>query len=204
MRLSGRDITNVSARVAGDLGISHVPEERIRFGVVPNLLVFENAVLKQHRSRLFSRDRCSSTTARCAGRAADIVASHQVSAPSIEVPVKHLSGGNIQKLILGRETADEHALLVASHPTYGLDVGATEYVRRQLLALREHGKAVLLVSEDLEEIFELADRIGVMYGGRLVGIVDRERADLEEIGLWMAGSARELFTAEDAPAGGGR
>ena len=194
VRLSGRDITNVSARVAGDLGISHVPEERIRFGVVPNLLVFENAVLKQHRSRLFSRTVFLDYRA-MRGRATDIVASHQVSTPSIEVPVKHLSGGNIQKLILGRETADEHALLVASHPTYGLDVGATEYVRRQLLTLRERSKAVLLVSEDLEEIFELADRIGVMYGGRLVGIVDRERADLEEIGLWMAGSARELFTA---------
>ncbi len=184
---------------SGDLGISHVPEERIRFGIVPNLLVFENAVLKQHRNRLFSRSMFLDERA-MRGRAADIVASHQVAAPSIEVPVKHLSGGNIQKLILGREIADEHALLVASHPTYGLDVGATEYVRRQLLALRERGKAVLLVSEDLEEIFELADRIAVMYGGRLVGIVDRERADLEEIGLWMAGSARDLFQgAEAAP-----
>ena len=77
-------------------------------------------------------------------------------------------------------------------------MGATEYVRRQLLALRERGKAVLLVSEDLEEIFELADRIAVMYGGRLVGIVDRERAALEEVGLWMAGSTRELFPAGEA------
>jgi ABC-type uncharacterized transport system ATPase subunit len=200
VRLSGRDITNVSARVAGDLGISHVPEERIRFGVVPNLLVFENAVLKQHRSRLFSRSVFLDYRA-MRSRADEIVASHQVAAPSIEMPVKHLSGGNIQKLILGRETADEHTLLVASHPTYGLDVGATEYVRRQLLALRERGKAVLLVSEDLEEIFELADRIAVMYGGRLVGMVDRERADLGEIGLWMAGSARDLF--QDAAAAKG-
>jgi general nucleoside transport system ATP-binding protein len=197
VRLSGRDITNVSARVAGDLGISHVPEERIRFGVVPNLFVFENAVLKQHRSRLFSHALFLDERA-MRDRAADIVASHHVDAPSVETPVKHLSGGNIQKLILGRETADEHALLVASHPTYGLDVGATEYVRRQLLALRERGKAVLLVSEDLEEIFELADRIGVMYGGRLVGIVDREKADLNEIGLWMAGSAPDLFAAGGA------
>jgi simple sugar transport system ATP-binding protein len=90
---------------------------------------------------------------------------------------------------------------VASHPTYGLDVGATEYVRRQLLGLRERGKAVLLVSEDLEEIFELADRIGVMYGGRLVGIVDREKVDLNEIGLWMAGSTHDLFAAGGAAGG---
>ena len=199
VRLAGRDITNVSARVACDLGISHVPEERIRFGIVPNLFVYENAVLKQHRSSLFSRVVFLDFDA-IRGRAADIVASHQVSVPSIDTPVKHLSGGNIQKLILGRETADEHSLLVASHPTYGLDVGATEYVRRQLLGLRERGKAVLLVSEDLEEIFELADRIAVMYGGRLVGIVNRDRADLEEIGLWMAGSARDgiLFHDEEA------
>jgi ABC-type uncharacterized transport system ATPase subunit len=160
-------------------------------------------VLKQHRSQLFSRSVFLDYRA-IRGRAAEIVASHQVAVPSLEVPVKHLSGGNIQKLILGRETADEHALLVASHPTYGLDVGATEYVRRQLLALRERSKAVLLVSEDLEEIFELADRIAVMYGGRLVGMVDRERADLGEIGLWMAGSRRELFTAGEVAPGQGR
>jgi simple sugar transport system ATP-binding protein len=108
--------------------------------------------------------------------------------PSLDAPARVLSGGNIQKLILGREISGEPSLLVASHPTYGLDVGATEYIRRQLLERRERGSAVLLVSEDLEEIFELADRIAVLSGGRLMGTVRTEQTTIEEIGLMMAGS----------------
>lgn len=185
--LEGKDITNQSARVIGAMGISHVPEERMRFGIVPNLFVYENAVLKQHRNRLFSRVMFLDYDA-IRGRAEDIVQNYNVAAPTINEPLKNLSGGNIQKLILGREISGEHSLLVAAHPTYGLDVGATEYIRGLLLALREKGKGVLLVSEDLEEIFELADRIAVMFGGRIVGIVDREAATVEEVGMWMAGA----------------
>jgi ABC-type uncharacterized transport system ATPase subunit len=186
-RLQGKDITNQSARAIGAMGISHVPEERMRFGIVPNLFVYENAVLKQHRNRLFSRVMFLDYDA-IRGRAEDIVRSYNVAAPSIDEPLKNLSGGNIQKLILGREISGEHSLLVAAHPTYGLDVGATEYIRGLLLALREKGKAVLLVSEDLEEIFELADRVAVMFGGKIVGVVDREAANVEEVGMWMAGA----------------
>ncbi len=188
VRLEGADITNASARVVSARGISHVPEERIRFGTVANLLVYENAVLKQHRGRLFSRVLFLDYEA-IRGHAANLVESYRVSTPSIHEPLKNLSGGNIQKLIVGREITGEHALLVAAHPTYGLDVGATEYVRRLLLELREKGKAVLLVSEDLEEIFELSDRIAVMCGGRLTGVAAREEASVEQVGLWMTGSA---------------
>jgi simple sugar transport system ATP-binding protein len=154
---------------------------------VPNLFVYENAVLKQQRNRAFSRLMFLDYEA-IRGRARDIVANYNVSAPSIEEPLKNLSGGNIQKLILGREISGEHSLLVAAHPTYGLDVGATEYIRGLLLSLREKGKAVLLVSEDLEEIFELADRIAVMFGGRIVAVVDRDKASVEQVGMWMAGA----------------
>jgi ABC-type uncharacterized transport system ATPase subunit len=185
--LDGRDITNQSARAIGAMGISHVPEERMRFGIVPNLFVYENAVLKQQRNRPFSRLLFLDYDA-IRGRARDIVATYNVSAPSIEEPLKNLSGGNIQKLILGREISGEHSVLVAAHPTYGLDVGATEYIRGLLLALREKGKAVLLVSEDLEEIFELADRIAVMFGGTIVAVVDRDAASVEQVGMWMAGA----------------
>jgi len=187
VHLEGKDITNESARVIGAMGMSHVPEERMRFGIVPNLFVYENAVLKQQRNRLFSRVLFLDYEA-IRGRAKDIVQTYNVAAPSINEPLKNLSGGNIQKLILGREISGEHSLLVAAHPTYGLDVGATEYIRGLLLALREKGKGVLLVSEDLEEIFELADRIAVMFGGRIVGVVDREAANVEEVGMWMAGA----------------
>jgi simple sugar transport system ATP-binding protein len=102
--------------------------------------------------------------------------------------VRALSGGNIQKLILGREISGQPALLVAAHPTYGLDVGATEDIRRQLLELRGRGTAVLLVSEDLEEIFELADRVAVLFEGRLMGILKTSEASMEQIGLMMAGA----------------
>ena len=185
--LDGSDITNLSARAIGRRGISHVPEERMRFGIVPNLFVYENAVLKQQRNSIFSRLFFLDYEA-IRGRARHIVDSYNVSAPSIEEPLKNLSGGNIQKLILGREISGEHSLLVAAHPTYGLDVGATEYIRGLLLSLREKGKAVLLVSEDLEEIFELSDRIAVMFGGRIAAIVDRDAASVEQVGLWMAGA----------------
>jgi simple sugar transport system ATP-binding protein len=199
VRLAGDDVTNASARVVARRGIAHVPEERLRFGIVPNLFVYENSVLKQHRSRLFSRVLFLNFGS-IRAHASTLVRDFNIDAPSLDTPVRALSGGNIQKLILGREISGEPSLLVAAHPTYGLDVGATEYIRRQLLERRERGSAVLLVSEDLEEIFELADRIAVLFEGRLMGIVRAEEASMEEIGLMMAGSrASEGGPAEAGP-----
>jgi len=186
VRILGKDITNQSARVIHAEGIAHVPEERIRFGTVPNLLIYENAVLKRHHFSPFSNvvflnyDEIKED-------AESIVRNFSISSPSIHVPMKQLSGGNIQKLIVGREVSAGPVLLVASHPTYGLDVGATEYIRKQLVKRRDEGEAVLLVSEDLEEILELSDRIAVMFEGKIVGILDRQDANIEEIGLMMAG-----------------
>ena len=176
--LGAREITNVSARVISDAGLSHVPEERIRFGIVPNLIVSENAILKQHNRRVFSRA-ILLDYAGIRDHANRIVADFRVDTPSLTTPMKNLSGGNIQKLILGREISAEPVLLVASHPTYGLDVGATEYIRSELVRKRDEGKAVLLVSEDLEEILQLADRIAVVFRGRIMGTVDAGKADLE-------------------------
>jgi simple sugar transport system ATP-binding protein len=195
VEVNGKDLTNRSARVLHASGISHVPEERIKFGTVPNLFIYENAVLKRHHFRPFS-DVFFLNYKSIKNHAAELIKNYSVSSPSVNVPMKNLSGGNIQKLILGREIASNPDLLVASHPTYGLDVGATEYIRKQLLDRRDKGGAVLLVSEDLEEIFALSDRIAVIYGGAFMGIVERERADIEEIGLMMAGS----FVPEEAGA----
>lgn len=120
-----------------------------------------------------------------------LVADYRVATPSIDMEIKNLSGGNIQKLILGREISEAPPLLVASHPTYGLDVGATEYLREQLLKRRKEGGAVLLFSEDLEEIFELCDRIAVMFQGEFTGILDSaDDKRASDIGLMMAGSLR--------------
>ncbi len=122
----------------------------------------------------------------------------QVVTPLINIQTKNLSGGNIQKLILGREISDKPDLLVASHPTYGLDVGATEYLRNQLLNRRTDGGAVLLVSEDLDEIFELCDRIAVIFKGRFMGILEADDSRIEDIGLMMVGTKKISGEGVDA------
>jgi ABC-type uncharacterized transport system ATPase subunit len=185
--LEHQDITNESARVKSNLGIAHIPEERIRFGIVPNMLIHENAILKKHHTQPFTKvwfldhDEIHK-------HAEDVIQNFEVSAPSRKSATKNLSGGNIQKLILGREISAQPSLLVASHPTYGLDVGATEYVRKQLIEMRERGGAVLLVSEDLEELMAISDRIMIMSGGKIRGIFKPEETSIEEIGLKMSGA----------------
>jgi len=116
---------------------------------------------------------------------------YEISAPHDGTAAKNLSGGNIQRMVLARELSGSPRFVVAAHPTYGLDVGATEQVREVLLDQRDHGAAILLISEDLEEILQLSDRVLVIYEGQVMGIVPAEGADLEEIGLMMAGSHRQ-------------
>ncbi len=185
-----REITNKSPHYISSLGIGHIPEERIKYGVAPNLSLYENAVLKQHRSSEFGQFIFMDFD-KIRERARYIVERFEVKTPSVDIPVKNLSGGNIQKLILGREISSNPLLLVAAHPTYGLDVGATEYIRREILALREKGVAVLLISEDLEELFELSDRIAVMFKGSFMGILSRDSFNLETVGLMMTGTLPE-------------
>ena len=187
--IDGNDITNESVRCIYDCGIAHVPEERIKFGIAPGLCLYDNAILKQHHKPKYS-NRLFLAYSKIKEHAKNLLSDFQVMAPSINVQTKNLSGGNIQKLILGREISEDPSLLVASHPTYGLDVGATEYLRKQLLKRRREGGAVLLVSEDLEEIFELCDRIAVMFQGEFMGILNSDDPRLKDIGLMMAGSLR--------------
>ncbi len=187
--LNKENIANLSPRAIYDKGISHVPEERIKFGIAPGLFLYENAILKQHHLKKFAR-KLSLAYNTVKKHAAELVESFQVQAPSINIETKNLSGGNIQKLILGREIDGDPMVLVASHPTYGLDVGATEYLRKQLLKRRKEGGAVLLVSEDLEDIFELCDRVAVIFKGEFMGILEANDSRISDIGLMMAGSLR--------------
>jgi simple sugar transport system ATP-binding protein len=183
------DITNETARCVYDSGIAHVPEERIKFGIAPGLCLYDNAILKQHHKSKFS-NKFFLAYNKIKQHTQQLLSEFKVLAPSINVQAKNLSGGNIQKLILGREISEKPSLLVASHPTYGLDVGATEYLRNQLLKRRREGGAVLLVSEDLDEIFELCDRIAVMFRGEFMGVLEADDERLKDIGLMMAGSLR--------------
>ncbi|THB81084.1 MAG: ABC transporter ATP-binding protein [Desulfobacteraceae bacterium] len=194
--ISDKDITNKSPRHIYDEGVSHVPEERIRFGIAPGLHLYDNAILKQHHLDKFSK-RMFIRYPRVKDHAKALVKDFKVAAHTINTEIKNLSGGNIQKLILGRETSDQPALLVASHPTYGLDVGATEYLRKQLLDLRRQGSAILLFSEDLEEIFELCDRVAVIFDGEFTGILDADDPRLCDIGMLMAGTKR--IDIQDTP-----
>jgi len=196
----GLDMTNQGARAVFDAGVAHVPEERMKLGIAPGLPLYENAVLKQHhRTKFFNRFLMAQRALKQHAR--QVVSRFQVAAPAIDVQTNHLSGGNIQKLILGRELSENPTLLVASHPTYGLDVGATEYLRRQLLLHRKRGGAVLLISEDLEEIMGLCDRIAVLFHGEFMGILKAEDANLQDIGLMMAGAARASSGSAPGAAG---
>ena len=187
--IDGTDITNQSARHIYDSGIAHVPEERIKFGIAPGLCLYDNAILKQHHKKKYA-SKLFLAYSKIKQHTQNLLSEFKVLAPSINVQTKNLSGGNIQKLILGREINENPSLLVASHPTYGLDVGATEYLRTQLLRRRKEGGAVLLVSEDLEEIFELCDRIAVIFQGEFMGVLNADDTQLNDIGLMMAGSLR--------------
>jgi len=188
--LAKKEVTNCSTREIIDLNVAHVPAERIRIGIVPALSIRENLILKDYRHPPFSRWAFlnNKKTEENAHRA---MSDYQIVAPSDETPAMLLSGGNIQRVILARELSKNPSLIVAAHPTYGLDVGATEQVRQVLLAQRERGVATLLISEDLEEIMTLSDRILVMFNGEVMGIIDAEGADIEEIGLMMAGTRQK-------------
>lgn len=167
-------------------GVAHIPEDRIRMGTVPSMTVAENLALRTYKqaplARGFVRD-----PARYQSLAEQKVQEFAVATPSVHTPSRLLSGGNIQKIILARELSGPSKLVLAVHPTYGLDIGATEQVHQILLDKTHQGVGVLLVSEDLEEILSLSDRIAVLYQGQLRGPYPVEQLSRQQIGLLMTG-----------------
>ena len=131
--------------------------------------------------------------------AVDLVNKFAVKTPRMDTPIKNLSGGNIQKLIMARELSRKPKLLIAAQPTRGVDIGATEYIHQCLLQQRDSGTAILLISEDLDEIRTLSDRIAVIYEGRIMGVVERNQATVEQIGLMMAGISKEEAIVQAVP-----
>jgi simple sugar transport system ATP-binding protein len=190
VRVGGRRLRPGDARDAIQAGVAYVPEDRLGTGLAPSLSVTSNVALKGYRRSPFSRGPLLALR-RMREIAVGLVQRYDVKTPGPETPVRNLSGGNLQKLVLGREFQWEPLVLVAAQPTRGLDVGAIETVHGYLRDAAASGVAILLLSEDLDEIRALADRIVVMYEGEIVGELDGATADVEEIGYLMAGGHRE-------------
>lgn len=183
----GKDITNLSPRRIKELGIAHIPEDRHKRGLLLNSDLAENAILGVHYRAPAANAAGFLDNAAIQKRAKEILENFDVRPPNAELPAKALSGGNQQKLIIGREFQLEPKLLLVSQPTRGVDIGAIEFIHKKLIALRDAGCAVLLVSAELEEVTALADRLLIISKGKIVGEVDPKFTSAEEIGLMMTG-----------------
>ena len=188
VRIAGRDTTEAPPHKVAALGVASVPADRIAQGLLMDFSVKENLVLGNQRARRFSRARILDW-GRIDAFAEESIDKFEIKTPSASQATRTLSGGNLQKIIMARELSGEPALIIAHQPTRGLDIAASEYVRRQLVSERDRGAGVLLMSEDLDEIFQLSDRIAVIYDGRIVAVTEPDTTTLEEIGLHMAGAS---------------
>ena len=203
VRIAGR-VLPPSARAWIDAGIARIPEDRIETGVIADASIADNAMVHRLRDpRSLRPGRLARVLGlldrnRIRAEAQRIVEDFDVRHGSLDQAIRMLSGGNIQKFIVGRELAREPSVIIANQPTWGLDIGAVAFVHRQLLQARERGAAVLLISEDLEEILAIADRIAVIFNGRLSPALPAAQWDAARIGLAMAG---EPGAAADTPAG---
>ncbi|TLM99981.1 ATP-binding cassette domain-containing protein [bacterium] len=186
IHLNDKVVTHGSPLTHIDCGQSYIPEERMKEGAIREFSVSDNLILADHGKAPYSRHSFFNFKA-IHERCDRIVSDFNVKTPNLDTPVKNLSGGNIQKLILGRELSRNPKVLIASQPTRGVDIGASEYIHQCLLEQRLRGTATLLISEDLDEIRALSDRIAVMYEGRIIGIVEGKDATPEQLGLMMAG-----------------
>jgi ABC-type uncharacterized transport system ATPase subunit len=187
VHIVGHDVTNAPPRQVTELGVAHIPEDRQRDGLVMSFPIYDNLRLVTYYQQPFA----DGPTVRfddLYDYADRVVKEFDVRTPSIALPAQNLSGGNQQKVIVGRELSRPIKLLIAAQPTRGLDVGSIEYIHRRLIQKRDEGCAVLLVSAELDEIMALSDRISVIYGGRIVGTMDADKVTREELGLLMAGA----------------
>jgi len=187
--MEGQEVTNLPPAAMFKAGFSYIPEERMHDGVIKDFSVAENLILQDYIRPPFSRG-IFLDFHYISEHAEKLIKDFNVKTPSQDTPVKSLSGGNIQKLILARELARHPRVLIAAQPTRGVDIGATEYIHAQLLEQRGQGLATLLISEDLDEIKALSDRIIVLFKGEIMGIVNNDDVTVQELGLMMAGERR--------------
>jgi simple sugar transport system ATP-binding protein len=193
LELLGKDITNASIREKSKLGMSHIPEDRHKHGLVLDYSLEENLVLQQYWEPRFQHHGFIDKKA-VRNYAEKLIDEFDVrSGQGPITTARSMSGGNQQKAIIAREISKEPELLVAVQPTRGLDVGAIEYIHKQLVRERDEGKAVLLVSLELDEVMNVSDRILVMYEGEIVGEFDPKQVTVQELGLYMAGAKRQTM-----------
>lgn len=186
VQIDNADVTGWHAADLIKHGLAYISEERFRDGVVKELTVEENIMLEEHGRPPFSRS-IFMNFAKIGEHTQKLIRDFEIKTPSRQTPLRNLSGGNIQKLIMARELSRQPGVLIAAQPTRGVDIGSTEYIHQRLVAQRAAGTATLLISEDLDEVMSLSDRIAVMYEGRVMGVVERGKATVEELGLMMAG-----------------
>lgn len=187
-----RDMTGSSARDFIAAGVSYIPADRKGVGLIPNMNLTENMPLKNYWSRPVMIGKFFIDWKFVTRFAEERIKEFDVRAQTVRVPVRVLSGGNLQKLMLSREISPDTKVIIATQPTWGLDVGAAEFVRQRLIEARDRGAAVLLLSKDLQELRDISDRIAVIYEGSIVGTVDKlHGAETETIGLMMAGVRAE-------------
>ena len=192
----GQDITKASIRERSKMGMSHIPEDRHKHGLVLDYSLEQNMVLQRYFEPDFQKG--GFIKSKEVRRYADkLIEQYDVRSGQGPITItRSMSGGNQQKAIIAREIDKDPDLLVAVQPTRGLDVGAIEYIHSQLVAQRDKGKAVLLVSLELDEVMDVSDRILVMYEGELVGQLDPKQITVEELGLYMAGAKKEAVPEE--------
>lgn len=172
------------------LGMSHIPEDRYKRGMVPEFTIQENMILGSQRDR-FTNNGVTLEEEKAQEYTLGLIKDYQIQTPGPMTLIGTLSGGNQQRVVVARELSREPILIIAAQPTRGLDVGATEYVRRKLVEMRDQGKAVLLISADLDEIWALSDRVAVIYEGSIVAVRDIGETSEQEIGRYMAGGNNE-------------
>ncbi|RLG59541.1 hypothetical protein DRN86_04100 [Candidatus Geothermarchaeota archaeon] len=184
--LNGEEISKKNPKELYKMGLGHIPEDK-ETGLIYEFSVAENSILGKQRDREFLNKYQLLDWKKIFKHAAGLIKRFKIVAPSVSSPARSMSGGNIQKFIVGRELSKQPELIIAAQPTKGLDVIATYTIRNLLIKARNENKAVLLVSADLDEVMELSDRIAVMYEGKFMGIKRREELSREEIGLMMSG-----------------
>jgi simple sugar transport system ATP-binding protein len=208
VRLNGEKVNNRNTLYGIQHGMAYVPEDRTRVGSAPNLSVTDNVIMKKYRKPPISKGNLLDMNA-ATNFAKELKAAYDIIVPTVNTPVRLLSGGNLQRVILAREISGQPNFMVAVQPTRGLDVGAIEGVHRLLLAQREVGAAVLLISEELEELLSLSDRVCVIYEGKIMGEVkveskeaDSDQRLIDAIGLMMTGTPLDQIKKEGLAAHG--